>query len=174
MRLVDRRVGPFCFTRRSVPSCCRHCAAASASSDAAARHPSTLQSQPKRPGRAVADHSGQSATQQAAQDRNDGQHINGPVLTQLEQSIPALPDGEASFSHGGSGTDSQGGTYGQRYLAWWDGLTRRCVLASTVLLALSFTPQAASSAAGTAVHTLPAWTVRAEVFSRNVASVTYI
>ena len=167
MRAVDRRAAVV-FTHGSVPRCLR-CAAAPASSDPATRLSSSRQGQKKRLGPRLCDRSGRSATRQAARHGYGVQHIDTPVGRQLGQTSPALPSGEASSGQTGSGSDRHDGTHGELYLTWWDRLTRHCVLASTALLALSFSPLAASSAAGAgaAVQTLPAWTVRAARHRRH-------
>ncbi len=156
MKAVGGRVT---CTRGSVP-CCRRRAVAAASSDAAARHPSSRQSQIKRRSPAVSAQPRHFAIRPAGQHRNGGQHAS--------RTVPASASGQALSSPGASGTDSsQAGTHAEQYLTWWDRLTGTCVLAATALLALSFLlPLAASPApaADAVLQSLPAWVVRAAGF----------
>ena len=163
MRSADRSQIPACL----VPLRVRHAPATSASSEAAERQRLPRRSTCSNP---LQNSHGQRGLQArlTAENRPFSQQPDKAVLPQRRQTCLALQSGQAALSPCTNGrdsgcTDGQAGITGQLYLAWWDRLTRHCVLASTVLLAASFAPAVAGSAlpAGTAAQSPMAWTVRA-------------
>ena len=172
MRVIDRHIPVVCGGHRLPPRAGRG-ALASASSEVARDHPKLQQSHRLEPAPVVHDHPGLSASRPTARQSHDTQDLDAAVITQRQQVSVALQSDQADVSQGSRSTDSRAGVPANNYLAWWDRFTRHCVLASTALLAVSFTPLVASSAsaAGVVLQSPTAWTVRAPITSRDPTAV---
>lgn len=165
MRSVDRLFASECLRcGLQRPRFC-HGPAASASLGAAKCHQSAFDS--RRADSAPRDHDrpGRSAARQTSRHNGRGRHTCKAVPPSRQRSSVPLNGVQESVGQDGSSTERRADARGEAYLAWWDRLTRRYVLASTVLFAASFVLAAGSAPppANTVNQSIAAWTVRPQL-----------